>query len=146
MEPRRVACLSERRQVIRAGAIWNSIRHVNQSLCRLPNRDIGNHLVAHRIDRYRRLAVLQSNVDPRPITGWPNTVRKTSYWNCGDQFRRRAPPKCFHLVRSADRDIGELAVAVVYEVHMISDWTCIHDRFLRERRLGIKYLHFAYVL
>ncbi len=50
--------------------------------------------------------------------------------------RSRTPTKRFDLVHAADRDIGELTVTVVHEVHMVRDRPGLQHSLLFERGAG----------
>ena len=73
-----VACLPKRNEVVSAGAGWNRSGNINESLCCLPNGDVGDHLVRQRFDRYRMVVIFQSDVNSCAITGRPNAVRQVS--------------------------------------------------------------------
>src|SRR5438552_8886554 len=98
-----------------------SMWHVHESLCRLSNWNRRYHLIAQSVDCDGWLAVLQCDVDSGTISRWPNSVRKVSYGNRGDQLRRSAAAKRLHLF------------AIVHEVHVIGDRSCIQRRLLFER-------------
>src|SRR5713101_4077887 len=107
VQARSITSLAERREIVGAGAVWNCARHIHQSLCRLSNWNVSNHLVAQRVDRGGHLTVLQSDIDPRTIARRPDTMWEAAYRYSGDQLRCRTPAKYFHLVRSADGDISK---------------------------------------
>src|SRR5205807_1176792 len=89
VQARSVSSFSEWRDVLGAIAVRNCIRHVHESLCRLSNWNRRYHLIAQSVDCDGLLAVLQCDVDSGTISRWPNSVRKVSYGNRGDQLRRR---------------------------------------------------------
>ena len=70
--------------------------HVHESLCRLSNWNRRYHLIAQSVDCDGLLAVLQCDVDSGTISRWPNSVRKVSYGDRGDQLRRSAAAKRLH--------------------------------------------------
>src|SRR5262249_11366144 len=109
------------RKVVSTRSIWHCTRHVHESLGRLSNRNMSDHLIAQGVNRDRHLTVLQRNIDPGTIARRPKSVRKVAYRYSSDQLRRGAPTKGLHFVRSADGDISKLAIMIVDKVHMIGD-------------------------
>ena len=91
-------------------------------------------------------AVFQSDIHPRAIAGWPDPVWKIAYRYRCNQLRRRASAESLHFVCPTNSHVGEFAVAIVCEVHVVRDRPRIYYCLLSKRRLRAVHLHFARVL
>src|SRR4029453_11315113 len=99
--------------------VWNRARHIHESLCRLSDWNVSDHLVAQGVDRDSMLAVFQSDVHSGSVPGGPNAVRKISDRNSGHQLGFSTPAVRLHFICSTDSEVGEFAVAVICKVHVI---------------------------
>src|SRR5262249_25629470 len=138
MEARGITSLSKWDKIVGAGTLRNCVWHVNESLCRLSNGHIGDHLIRQRVNDSGLEAVFQCDVNTRTITGRPNAVGEVPYRNGRNRRWGWAPAKHFHFAQSSNRDVGKFAVAVVGKVDMVCDRSCIQQRLLLERRLRIE--------
>ena len=57
-----------------------------------------------------------------------------------------ASAKDFDLIRAANRDVSELPITIIGEVHVIGDWAGFEQCFLIERRFRAKHFDLADVL
>src|SRR5919106_2212196 len=115
-------------------AVWNRARRIHESLCRLSNWNIGNHLVAQGVDRDGMFAVFQGDIHSGSVSGGPKAVRQISYGNGSDQFGFGAAAIRLHFICSPDSNVGESAVAVVRKVHVVRNRSGIEQRNLFEWR------------
>ena len=56
-------------------AVWHRARHIHESLCRLSNWNVSDHLIAQGVYRDGMFAVFQSDVHSGSVPGGPNAVR-----------------------------------------------------------------------
>src|SRR4029077_9398434 len=111
----RLAGSTEWLQTLRASTLGNSVGHVDYSLRGLADRTGRDHFVRQRIDCSYAVFVLETNIDPRAVSGRPNAMRQPANWNCRDLLEI-VGAKHFDFVEPADRDIGEHAVRVAHDI------------------------------
>jgi hypothetical protein len=69
-----VAGFTKRGKVGGGRSIGNSVGHIDQGLCCLPDRNIRDHYIGQRVDCRCLLTVLQRDVNSGTIAGRPDTV------------------------------------------------------------------------
>ena len=74
-------------------------------------------------------------------------MRQAPHWDRRHKLRScSASAEDFDLIRAANRDVSELPIPIIGEVHVIGDWASLEQRFLIERRFRAKHFDLAGVL
>ena len=110
----KVGCLTgdtQRLKPLRSGALGHGAGHVDDRLSRLADRQGRDDPVGQRIDGGQLVGILQPDIDASAVARWPNPVRQLADRYCRNQAEVGGAEHLY-LVEAADRDIGELAIAL----------------------------------
>ncbi len=139
------ACFAKRHQVCQAIAIRHGVRNVRDRLRRLADRNIGDHLVAQRVDHRELVGILESDIDAGTVTRRPDAMRQIADGDGCDQLKRIGAEH-LHLVEATHRHVGKAAVLIGDEIDVIGDRAGIHRLDQVEGCLGIEDLRLADIL
>src|SRR6266478_4623792 len=111
------------------------IGDVDDRLRRLTDRNGGDDLVLEGIDRHHGVAILDTHVDARSVTGGPDPV-----WQLADRYSRHllesVGAEREDRVQPADGHVGESALRVPDDVDVVRDRTGVEHLEDMEWRAG----------
>src|SRR5262245_32401503 len=140
-----VARRAKRLKILGAVTEGYRLRHINKGLWRLPDCDGSDDFVIKRIDDGDRIGVFEPDVKARTVARRPQSMRQVTHRDSG-HFLEIISPIDLDLIKSPNRDVGELPVAVPSKVDMIGDRARV-DRLEQFKWLpGFEYLDLASIL
>src|SRR4029453_5650668 len=96
------------------------------------------------IDHGDLVLVLEADIDPCAVTGWPNAMRQLPDGD-GRNFGKIVCAIHLNLVQTAHGDVSEHAICVAHDVDVVGDRTSVECLQQREWRLCLEDLSLANV-